>query len=336
MVWRNGTDCLFSPNHALPATGDSQRGRMNYYNEFDPYAAQWLRNLVVAGMIPHGDVDHRSILDVKPADLAGYTQCHFFCGIAGWPLALALAGWPETRPVWTGSCPCQPLSSAGKQKGHADERHLWPAFYELIAECGPATVFGEQVASKDGREWLCGVRADLEAVGYAVGAADLCAASVGAPHIRQRLFWMADATGIGFDDRNHGNKENQESAAHCRGQKKIMRGKPDVANGGAVGRMGDTEKPRLQVRDNSNRELFKGGFDKAGGANFWANAELIHSTDGKTRRIEPGVSPLAHGVPNRVGKLRAYGNAIVPQAAAEFITAIVPQVAAEFINAVMP
>jgi DNA (cytosine-5)-methyltransferase 1 len=164
-----------------------------YYNEFDPFAAQWLRNLIDAGLIPAGDVDERSILDVRPADLGGYTQCHFFAGIGGWPLALRLAGWPDDRPVWTGSCPCQPLSSAGKRKGHADERHLWPAFYSLIAERQPPAVFGEQVASKDGREWFAAVRADLEGLGYAVGGADLCAAGIGAPHIRQRLFWGADA-----------------------------------------------------------------------------------------------------------------------------------------------
>jgi len=164
-----------------------------YYNEFEPFAAAWLRELMADGLIPKGDVDERSILDVRGSDLAGYDQCHFFAGIGGWSYALRLAGWPDDRSVWTGSCPCQPLSSAGQQKGHADERHLWPAFYELIAECSPSTVFGEQVASKIGREWLAGVRADLEDARYAVGAADLCAAGAGAPHIRQRLFWVAHA-----------------------------------------------------------------------------------------------------------------------------------------------
>ncbi len=123
-----------------------------YYNENDPFAAAWLRELVKAGHIAPGDVDERSVMEVQPDDLEGYAQCHFFAGIGGWSHALRLAGWPDDRPVWTGSCPCQPLSSAGQQKGHADERHLWPAFQSLIAERRPATVFGEQVASKDGRE----------------------------------------------------------------------------------------------------------------------------------------------------------------------------------------
>jgi DNA (cytosine-5)-methyltransferase 1 len=166
-----------------------------YYNEIDPFAAAWLRNLIAAGHIAPGEVDERSIVDVQPDDLKGYTQCHFFAGIGGWSLALRMAGWPDDLAVWSGSCPCQPLSSAGLRKGHADQRHLWPAFHRLIAERIPATCFGEQVASKDGREWFAGIRADLEALGYACGGADLCAAGVGAPHIRQRLFWVGNACG---------------------------------------------------------------------------------------------------------------------------------------------
>ncbi len=168
---------------------------MNYYNEIDPHAAAWLRNLISQNLIPAGVVDERSITEIKPNELKQYTQCHFFAGIGGWSLALQLAGWPATRPVWTGSCPCQPFSSAGKQLGTADERHLWPVFFNLIRECRPECVFGEQVASAIGKGWLDGVSSDLEGAGYACGAAVLGAHSVGAPHIRQRLFWMADATG---------------------------------------------------------------------------------------------------------------------------------------------
>jgi DNA (cytosine-5)-methyltransferase 1 len=164
-----------------------------YYNEFDPEAAQWLRDLIKAGLIAPGDVDERDIRDVCATDLVGYRQCHFFAGIGGWSLALRLAGWPDDRPVWTGSCPCQPFSAAGKGEGFADERHLWPAFFHLIEECRPVTLFGEQVASKDGLTWLDLVHADLEGTGYTVGATDLCAAGIGAPHIRQRIWFVADS-----------------------------------------------------------------------------------------------------------------------------------------------
>ena len=63
-----------------------------YYNEIDPYAAQWLRNLIAAGHIAPGVVDERSIEDVHPSDLRGFEQCHFFAGIGVWSLALRRAG----------------------------------------------------------------------------------------------------------------------------------------------------------------------------------------------------------------------------------------------------
>jgi DNA (cytosine-5)-methyltransferase 1 len=164
-----------------------------YYNEIDPYAAQWLRNLIEAGHIAPGIVDESSIEDVKPNELLGYTQCHFFAGIGIWSLALRNAGWPDNRPVWTGSCPCQPFSAAGAGSGLADERHLWPAFNHLIAQCRPPVVFGEQVASKAVEPWIDLVHADLEALGYAFGGVPFPSAGVGAPHIRDRLYWVADA-----------------------------------------------------------------------------------------------------------------------------------------------
>jgi DNA (cytosine-5)-methyltransferase 1 len=162
-----------------------------YYNEIDPYAAQWLRNLIAAGHIAPGDVDERSIVDVRPGDLAGYTQCHFFAGVAGWSLALRLAGWPDDRECWTGSAPCQPFSNTGKQRGFSDERHLWPAWFRLIRERWPPIIFGEQIAKA--AVWLDLVLSDLESSGYACGAFDLPAACVGARHIRQRLWFVADA-----------------------------------------------------------------------------------------------------------------------------------------------
>ncbi len=240
-----------------------------YYNEIDPYAAQWLRNLIAAGHIAPGDVDERSIVDVKPDDLIGYTQCHLFAGIGGWSLAARLAGWPDDRPLWTGSCPCQPFSAAGKRKGEADERHLWPALAALVRERRPPVVVGEQVASKDGLRWLDGVCADLEAANYTVWAADFCAASVTAPHIRQRLWWLGDSN----DARPQGR-----------------------VNGSGQGRGADQRTA-------------------------WSSGQPVPCRDGKSRRVEPSIQPLAHGVSNRVGRLRAYGNAIVPQVAAEILRA---------------
>jgi DNA (cytosine-5)-methyltransferase 1 len=200
-----------------------------YYNEFDPHAAAWLKQLIAENLIPDGEVDDRSIADVQANDLRGFDQCHFFAGIGGWPYALRLAGIEDDFQVWTGSCPCPPFSVAGKKKAcpecgevsllphpyrtgvfvcngcrHewlADDRHLWPEFHRLIKECRPAIVFGEQVAGKDGELWLAGVRATLGIIGYGVGAANLGAHSAAAYHQRQRLFWVADGDRIGRDRR---------------------------------------------------------------------------------------------------------------------------------------
>ena len=197
----------------------------NYYSEWDAGAAAWIRQLIADKQIPYGHVDDRSITEVTPSDLRGFTQAHFFCGLGGWSRALKLAGWPDDRPVWTASLPCQPFSSAGKQAGTDDERHLWPIFQRLVSECRPPAIFGEQVASKIAREkWFPGVCLDLQAMGYPVTALDLCAPSagedgegrlvrgdqetwerivIGAPHIRQRLYWVAYRGVADTDGRRH-------------------------------------------------------------------------------------------------------------------------------------
>ena len=195
-----------------------------YYNENDPKAAAWLKELIKQKHIAHGEVDERSITEIRPADLEGFKQCHFFAGVGGWSYALRLANWPDDKPVlWTGSCPCQPFSVAGKGKGLDDERHLWPAFRWLIAQRRPSIVFGEQVASKDGRKWLSGVRFDLEAMGYGVGAADLCSAGEAAPNIRQRLYWVANSSSMPgaqqLDEPRQGSrrKTSPKDSAKCSG-----------------------------------------------------------------------------------------------------------------------
>ena len=164
---------------------------MNYYNEFDPFAAAWLRELINDKLIPEGEVDERSIIDVDGKDLKGFTQCHFFAGIGGWSYALELAGWSADRPVWTGSPPCQPFSVAGNKKGQDDERHLSPAFTRLIKECRPSVVFGEQVSSAIRTGWFDDLQDDLEAEDYATAMAVLPACSVGAFHKRERMFFVS-------------------------------------------------------------------------------------------------------------------------------------------------
>jgi DNA (cytosine-5)-methyltransferase 1 len=172
-----------------------------YYNEHDKFMAQWLRNMIEAKLIAPGDVDERSIEDVKPIELAGYRQVHLFAGLGGWSYALRCAGVPDDEPIWSMSCPCQPFSAAGEGAGFADERHLWPAGFHLIGQCKPARIVGEQVASKDAQPWIDLVQDDLEALGYAFGAIPFPAASIGCPGIRDRLYWMANAASRGLGER---------------------------------------------------------------------------------------------------------------------------------------
>ena len=317
-----------------------------YYNEIDPYAAQWLRNLIAAGHIAHGDVDERSIEDVKPAELVGYTQCHFFAGIGVWSHALRQAGWPDDKPVWTGSCPCQPFSAAGKGGGFDDERHLWPAFHHLIEQCKPATVIGEQVASKDANAWLDLVQVDLEALDYAFGAVPFPSASVGAPHIRDRLYWVADrsvgAAGADGELVNASNKrhkrrsgvgwEAQRGVEHANADSGLadtsINGHPTAARSGDIRRVeqlpgwSDREDNCLKSTTERSAELGRLERSQAGPTNvFWRDADWLLCRDGKWRPVEPGTFPLAHGATSRVGRLRAYGNAINAQAAQIFIGA---------------
>jgi DNA (cytosine-5)-methyltransferase 1 len=298
-------------------------------NEIDPFPAQWQRNLMAEGLIPAAEVDERSILDVTPAQLAGYRQCHFFAGISVWPLALRIAGFPEDREVWTGSCPCQPFSAAGKGKGAADERHLWPAWHWLIEQCRPELVLGEQVASADGLAWLDLVASDLEGTGYTLGVVDTCAAGFGAPHIRQRLYWMAYANDARPQGRRIGGNGTAERAVGPRG---VAGGLVD-ANGGDACAEG-LQRGREHGREPQDGGAPRGGdrgaraetagyVDRTGPTNgLWRDADWLACRDGKWRPVEPGTFPLAHGVAGRVGRLRAYGNALCVTQVAEFVAAV--------------
>lgn len=283
--------------------------RAAYYNEKDAFAAAWLRELIKAGLIAPGEVDERDIWDVVPTDLAGFTQCHFFAGIGVWSYALRLAGWPDDRPVWTGSCPCQPFSAAGAGKGFADKRHLWPALFHLVRVCRPYVIFGEQVSSKLGLVWLDLVYADLESEGYACGALDSCAAGIGAPHIRQRLYWLAHALPSGRCPSCHAGRPDRMGNALCTGLEGYARNDADTQ--GWPYTSGSTTT--ASVSPGRERALPPDG--------YWRAADWLRCRDGKWRPLEPGLEPLAHGPAARVGRLRGYGNALCAPQAAAFIRA---------------
>jgi len=343
----------------------------SYYNENDPKMAAWLRELIAVGLIAPGDVDERSILDVEAKDLQGYTQCHFFAGIGGWSYALRLAGWPDDRPIWTGSLPCQPFSVAGKGLAERDERHLWPAFRRLVSECRPTTCCGEQVASKAGRLWLTGVRADLEAMGYAVGAADLPAAGVGSPQRRQRLFWVANTAskgGRGREQIREGGHKEPGRAGPTRGladnNSKRFNGEPvclfsgrsqqesiETAGCGPSRGLADLYNERPQGRYGGNLQECSRQY-AAGKSSFdcWSRSAWWPCADEKWRRVpanerekvESVFQRMVVGIPDSVdlsGPEGAFPLAGKVEGRVVLLrgygNAICPQVAAAFIRAFM-
>lgn len=314
-----------------------------YYNEIDGYAAQWLRNLIAAGHIAPGDVDERSIEDVRPDDIKGYKQCHFFAGIGVWSYALRLAGWSDHEPIWTGSAPCQPFSSAGKRKGFGDERHLWPVWFRLIETVRPRIILGEQVSGARIGPWLDLIQDDFEGVHYAFGAAMAPASCFGAPHIRERTYWVAysaheqrDWSGSIGPRRRTEHSDGGATSGLARPDQQRRegldtllqpgeprRGDPEAAGDRTIDGVADRHDERREGRDGASGHSGAPDGERPGPVNgFWRDADWLLCTDGKWRPVEPGTFPLVDGTPSRVGRLRAYGNAIVAEQAKAFIEAV--------------
>jgi len=339
-----------------------------YYNEIDPFAAQWLRNLIAGGHIAPGEVDERSIEDVTPDDLRGFTQCHFFAGIGVWSHSLRLAGWPDDKPVWTGSCPCQPFSTAGKGDGFADERHLWPHFFHLISERRPQHVFGEQVAAGNANAWFDLVQDDLEGMGYAFGLVPFAAAGVGAPHIRERAYWVAhahsqiddrrrDVRANGWDEHSDGSHFNGMAYSNhriCDEGETIRTGRNAVLDGSIANRLAHTDNEQHSISiSRCGHEYVSTGRQQDPAAlaglrrdcralevnGFWRDADWLLCRDGKWRPVEPGTFPLVDGAAARLGRVEP-GVARVASSnrvgrLKGYGNAINAQAAAEFVRAYM-
>ena len=321
-----------------------------YYNEFDKENAEWLRQLMRDGLITKGEVDERSIVDVDARDVMGFDRVHWFAGIGTWDYCLNESGWGE-RKVWTASLPCQPFSSAGKQLGKADERHLLPHFLNLVRECRPDTIYGEQVPGAIRHGWLDDLQTSMEAEGYAVGHCVFGAHSTGAPHIRQRLYWVANASGARLERRSRtersyqqlawsdgmvcwiGNSQHKQHEGSVSGfrEKSCEDGEwapSEFTGSGEISGMEFAASEQMGIPGRP-RERRKTGID-------W-----IACRDGKYRPIKSRIKPLVDGPsrgmvhsgdqgkedikPNesdeaRAMRIRGYGNAIVAGCAIEFIS----------------
>ena len=288
------------------------------------------------GRLPKGVVDERSISDIPDADFLGFDQVHLFAGIGGFPLGLRLAGIPESGvSIVTGGFPCQDISNAGKRAGITGARSgLWREMARCIRVVRPQVAIVENVAALLHRG-MGKVVGDLARIGYDARWVRVSAAEVGARHLRERIWIVAYP---------HGGKPESYPLAIRRTPAANV--SADAGSGGrdagrrdAYERQSDAVGCGTVVADATQRGCAvrgRGGFAERGGEDL-ANANKTRLSDAQGRTestechrlraisdpgwwaVEPNVGRVAHGVPARVDRLAALGDAIVPQACAEAI-----------------
>jgi len=222
--------------------------------------------------------------------------------------------------VICGGYPCQPFSTAGQRRGQKDDRHLWPEFSRLVAELRPAWVIGENVAGHISMG-LDDVLSDLERQGYACRTFVIPACATGAPHRRYRVWTIAsrndaDASELQRDGsaeyRKQGQRQIQKSGK--RGRAQLVADASGVNAQGQQSSGADTQK-RAQPRERSigSRSYGVGRGRPKPGMGGMADG-LPCGMDGPCRwPDEPDIGRVANGVKNRAARLKALGNAVVPQ-----------------------
>jgi DNA (cytosine-5)-methyltransferase 1 len=213
----------------------------------------------------------------------------------------------------TGGFPCQPFSVAGKRRGAADHRHLWPEMRRVIAELRPTWVLAENVAHFVNLG-LDQCLADLEAEGYDAGALVVPACAVGARHRRERVWVVAHRNRTGRRSSSPGPLPGQTGQVSDSRPGRLRPGErqegADDAPAGDTA-LADADLPRLQGHGRPE--------EYAGEWPAWPGRRPLESL----WQSEPAVGRVAHGVPRRVDRLRSLGNAVVPQVAYRLLSAIV-------------
>jgi DNA (cytosine-5)-methyltransferase 1 len=294
-----------------------------YYNDNDQFMVEWLKHLIKRKVIADGEVDGRSITEVTYDDIKKFKQCHFFAGIGVWPYVLRRAGWPDDLPVWTGSAPYPSFSASGERKGFSDPRHLWPSWFRLIAEHRPVVILGEQVAKEDGRAWFDVVSAELEEVGYTIGAAAIPACGFGAPHIRERIYFVAHTDGIVFPQITRARDEQilrNDSQAHAMADTQHDDGRADEPERRSKGRkinrrpregsaaVAKSKRGRRKQRDAQERRVQKPRTRSAslelGESNSTRLERFAGNVDDKNKRGR--IDQEAHGSTAEAGPTNGY------------------------------
>jgi DNA (cytosine-5)-methyltransferase 1 len=196
--------------------------------------------------------------------------------------------------VITAGFPCQPFSVAGKQQGEDDPRNMWPETIDVIRAVRPRYAFLENVPGLLAHEYSKRIFGDLAESGFDVKWRVLSAAEVGAPHKRDRLWIVADSERQRGRAQQIGQQEcGGSSQSRNDGQAELM------ANAGGEGLQRPTQRRVKGVHrsdESSQGSEFSGGTTEA--RRNWPT--------------EPAVGRVAHGVANRVDRIKALGNGQVP------------------------
>ena len=243
--------------------------------------------------------------------------------------------------LFAGGFPCQPFSQAGKRKGIADDRNLWPEYFRIIREARPDYVVGENVAnltSMEDGQVFDGILSDLEGEGYQVESYLIPACGVEAWHRRERLWIVGHATGTRLPQPKAGVVEVPLSHAERTGLQESSGDHPDTPRAHTNGfrprrkkkhQHGGTQQRRTKLRHQQKREPGSMGEDvpdSSGGRHRSQDPEVQarwHSTfDGSVWQTEPRVDRVADGVPRRVDLIKGLGNAVVPQVVYQLFKAI--------------
>ena len=274
------------------------------------------------------------------AEWSGFTNV-FLCEIEPFNQRVLKHYWPNSElhtdvkefpssdytgriDILTGGFPCQPYSTAGKRLGKEDDRHLWPFMLEIIREIAPTYVVGENVRGlvnwSDGLvfEEVC---ADLEAEGYDVQPFILPAAGVGAPHRRDRVWFVAHAENIRSRKTKGIGRKRREQEPDNRAE---IRDSPDpngeggdVTNAQRDGLEHGTERRGVSQSEGEARERVAGHATSEGWARFPTQPPVCGGDDGLSRELD-GITFSKW----RNQSIKAYGNAIVPQVAYQIFQAI--------------